>query len=333
MTSDGGTLATTPPYAGLTPDIILSAAEALDLQPTGGFQALNSYENRVYKVETESVPWAMKFYRPKRWSDAAILEEHRFTEELCDAEVPAVAPHRHHDTTLFVEQGFRFAAFPWRPGRTGGLETTAERAAFGRYLGRLHGIGQGRFKDRPTLDAASFVGPAIAALRDCPFLPADLRTPFLSTATRLHVAIEATFSAVAPTIFRIHGDCHPGNVLFNGEHFAIVDFDDCLNGPAIQDLWMLLPGDRAEQEEALRALISGYEVFRSFDPRELRLIEPLRALRLLHYNAWIARRWHDPAFPLIFPWFSEDRHFRELLSLLQNQEQRLRDPPIEIVPF
>lgn len=318
------------PYADLGPELILSAAEALGLQPTGGFQALNSYENRVYKIETDTAPWAMKFYRPGRWTDAAILEEHRFTEELCDAEIPAVAPYRHHNTTLFTEQGFRFAAFPWRPGRTGGLETADERASFGRYLGRLHSVGQGRFKDRPTLDVASFVTPAINTLRDCPFLPSDLQGPFLSTAERLYTAIRAAFSAVDPAIFRIHGDCHSGNVLFNGEHFAIVDFDDCLNGPAIQDLWMLLPGDQAEQEEALRALIGGYEMFRPFDRRELRLIEPLRALRLLHYNAWIARRWHDPAFPLIFPWFSEDRHFRELVSLLQSQEQRLQNPPIEI---
>lgn len=323
----------TPPYSDLTPDTILSAAESLNLQPTGGFQALNSYENRVYKIETEGAPWAMKFYRPDRWTDAAILEEHGFTEELCAAEIPAVAPLCHHNTTLFTEQGFRFAAFPWRPGRTGGLETVAERTAFGHYLGRLHGVGQGRFTNRPTLDAASLVVPAIAALRDCPFLPPDLRSPFLECATRLQAAIEAAFSEVEPAIFRIHGDCHAGNVLFNGEHFAIVDFDDCLNGPAIQDIWMLLPGDRAEQEEALGALISGYEIFRPFDRRELRLIEPLRALRLLHYNAWIARRWHDPAFPLIFPWFREDRHFRELLSLLQSQEQRLRDPPIEVTSF
>lgn len=326
-------LSPTRPYAYLGPEIILNAAEALDLRPTGGFQALNSYENRVYKIETDTKPWAIKFYRPGRWSDAAILEEHRFTEELCAAEIPAVAPHRHQDTTLFTEQAYRFAAFPWRPGRTGGLETAEERASFGRYLGRLHGVGWGRFQNRPTLDAASFVEPAIATLRDCPFLPADLRSPFLSTAERLHTAIKKAFSEVAPDIFRIHGDCHAGNVLFNGEHFAIVDFDDCLNGPAIQDLWMLLPGDRAEQEEALRALLSGYETFRSFDRRELRLIEPLRALRLLYYNAWIARRWHDPAFPRIFPWFSEDRHFRELVALLQRQEQRLDDPPIDVSSF
>ncbi|MHB8253054.1 MAG: serine/threonine protein kinase [Acidiferrobacter sp.] len=329
MPSDSPESLAARPYADLTPETILSAAEAVGLQPTGGFQALNSYENRVYKLETETSPWAIKFYRPGRWSDAAIREEHAFTQALVDDEIPAVAPYRYRDETLFYQGDYRFALFPWHPGRTGGLETVAERVAFGHYLGRLHLAGQGRFKERLTLDTASFVTPAIATLRDCPFLPGDLRGRFLAITERLRDAIAHAFATVDPAIFRLHGDCHPGNVLFDGEHFAIVDFDDCLNGPAIQDIWMLLPGDRSEQEEALAALIRGYEMFRSFNYNELRLIEPLRALRLLHYNAWIARRWHDPAFPRIFPWFSEDRHFRELVLLLESQEERLAAPPIQ----
>ena len=318
------------PFANLTPDVILDAVEQTGLRPTGAFQALNSFENRVYKIETDTGAFAAKFYRPARWSDAAIIEEHGFTQLLMDAEIPAVAPCAHAGHTLFHKDAHRFAVFPWRPGRTGMLETAEERTAIGRYLGRIHMTGHGRFHARPTLDMQTFVDPAIATLITCPFLPPDLHAPFQQVAGRLRDAIGARIAGVAPDILRIHGDCHAGNVLFDGTHFAIVDFDDSVNGPAIQDLWMLLPGDRAEQSEALRALLVGYEMFRPFDRRELALIEPLRALRLLHYNAWIARRWHDPAFPRAFPWFSEDRHFRELVQLLHVQEARLDAPPLAV---
>ena len=330
MTSDTKASAAATPYADLAPELILRAAEAVGLAPTGGFQALNSYENRVFKVETETTPWAIKFYRPNRWSDAAIGEEHRFLEELVAAEIPAVAPLARDGVTLFREGPYRFAVFPWRPGRAGCIETVSEQNALGRHLGRLHLAGTGRFRARPTPDVATFVDPAIATLADCPFLPPDMRPAFLATATRLREAVATAFEAVGAPILRLHGDCHAGNVLSNGSALTIVDFDDCLNGPAIQDLWMLLPGGPDEQEEALAALIQGYTLFRDFDPAELRLIEPLRTLRLLHYNAWIARRWDDPAFPRAFPWFSEDRHFRELMGLLGAQEARLDAPPIRL---
>lgn len=292
------------PYQGLTPAVILAAAESVGLQPTGALQALNSYENRVYRVDTEQQRWAIKFYRPGRWSDAAIDEEHRFTAELAAAEIPAVPPYRHDGQTLFTQGAFRFALFPWHAGRTGGLETRGERVAFGRYLGRLHMAGRGVFAHRPTLDIGGFVDPAITTLASCPFLPADLRASFAAVAARLRAAIDTAFRAVGAPLRRRHGDCHPGNVLFDGAHFSIVDFDDCLNGPAMQDLWMLLPGDRDEQQEALDAVAEGYEMFQEFPYRELPLVEPLRALRLLHYHAWVARRYHDPAFPRAFPWFS-----------------------------
>jgi len=320
-----------PPYADLAPETILRAAETLGLKPTGGFQALNSYENRVYKVETETVPWAVKFYRPGRWTDAGIREEHDFTQMLLDAEIPAIAPLRQDNETLFWVDSYRFAVFPWRAGRAGVIETAHERLTLGHYLGRLHMAGTGLFHARPTLDVASYMDPAIATLQASPFLPTDLRDPFLAITRRLRTAILAIFAEVHPHILRLHGDCHASNILFDGDaSYAIVDFDDCLNGPAIQDLWMLLPGDRAEQEEALAPLISGYEMFHTFRVEELRLIEPLRTMRLLHYNAWIARRWHDPAFPRAFPWFSEDRHFRELVALLSLQEDQLRAPPITL---
>ncbi len=318
------------PYADLTPDLILGAAETLDLAPTGGFQALASYENRVYKIETEGPPWAVKFYRPNRWSDAAIAEEHGFLKELVDAEIPAVAPLARAGQTLFHAGGYRFAVFPWRPGRAGCVETASDRRALGRHLGRLHLVGTGRFAKRPTLDTASFMDPAIATLADSPFMPPDVRPAFLATTARLRAAVAAVFADIGAPTLRLHGDCHAGNVLTDGTTLTLVDFDDCLNGPAIQDLWMLLPGDRAEQEEALGALIEGYGLFRDFDPAQLRLIEPLRTMRLLHFNAWIARRWEDPAFPRAFPWFAEDRHFRELLGLLASQEQRLAAPPIRL---
>ncbi len=316
------------PFADLTPDLILDSTEQAGLIATGTLQALNSFENRVYKVGTEEGAFAIKFYRPGRWTDAAIAEEHAFTQALVDAEIPAVAPRAYGGNTLFHRAGYRFALFPWRPGRTGMLETADERMAIGRYLGRLHMAGHGRFHQRLTLDVQTFVDPAITTLAESPFLPSDLLSPFRAIAGQLRDAIRARLQTAAPDILRLHGDCHAGNILFDGEQFAIVDFDDSLNGPAIQDLWMLLPGDRTEQEEALRALLVGYEMFQPFNRRELALIEPLRALRLLHYNAWIARRWHDPAFPRAFPWFAEDRHFRELVSLLQTQMERLDAPPL-----
>ncbi len=330
MTCDPIDPTNTPPYADLTPELILNAVEAAGLTPTGAFQALNSYENRVYKIETDTEPWAVKFYRPGRWSDAAIQEEHDFLQELMAAEIPAVPPLAHDGHTLLREGPYRFAIFPWRPGRAGCIETPPERRALGRHLGRLHLAGTGRFVARATLDAPSFVDPAIADLAACPFLPPQLRPAFLTISARLRDRIATTFEAVGAPILRLHGDCHAGNVLTDGETLTIVDFDDCLNGPAIQDLWMLLPGDPDEQEEALAALVQGYEMFRDFDPAELRLIEPLRTLRLLHYNAWIARRWHDPAFPRAFPWFSEERHFHELMALLAAQETRLHLPPIRL---
>ncbi len=330
MSHDPIHAAKTPPYADLTPELILSAAETAGLTPTGAFQALNSYENRVYKIETETVPWAVKFYRPDRWSDEAILEEHNFLQELVAAEIPAVPALAHDGQTLLHAGSFRFAIFPWRPGRAGCVETPPERRALGRHLGRLHLTGTGRFAARPTLDASSFVDPAIADLADCPFLPREIRPAFLALSARLRDRIAEAFGVVDAPILRLHGDCHAGNVLTNGETLTIVDFDDCLNGPAIQDLCMLLPGAPDEQEEALAALVQGYEMFREFDPAELRLIEPLRTLRLLHYNAWIARRWHDPAFPRAFPWFSEDRHFHELMGLLTAQELRIASPPIRL---
>ncbi len=318
----------TRPYADLTPETIIAAAAAVALAPTGGFQALNSYENRVYKVATETVPWAIKFYRPDRWSDAAIQEEHAFLQALAEAEIPAVPPLMYAGETLFRHQGYRFAVFPWRPGRAGAVETEAERLMLGRQLGRLHLVGHGRFAARPTFDVASFVDPAIATLAESPFLPPDLHAPFLTRARRLRAGLAEVFAAVGAATLRLHGDCHAGNVLTNGETLAIVDFDDCANGPAVQDLWMLLPGDESEQEEALSSLLAGYQTFCDFNVEELRLIEPLRTLRLLHFNAWIARRWDDPAFPRAFPWFPEDRHFRELLALLAAQEERLHAPPI-----
>ena len=328
MPKDRDTPSAATPYADLTPELILSAVEAVGLAPTGGFQALASYENRVYKVETEDTPWAVKFYRPNRWSDAAIADEHGFLQELVEAEIPAVAPLARDGQTLFHAGPYRLAVFPWRPGRAGCVETLTERHALGRHLGRLHLVGTGRFAARPTLDVASFVDPAIATLADCPFLPADVRPSFLAITARLRAMIAAAFADLDAPILRLHGDCHAGNVLTDGAALTLVDFDDCLNGPAIQDLWMLLPGDPNEQEEALAALLYGYELFREFDPAQLRLIEPLRTARLLHYNAWIARRWQDPAFPRTFPWFAEDRHFRELMGLLAAQEQRLDAPPI-----
>ena len=323
------------PYDDLTPDVVLDAVETYGRRCTGGLLALNSYENRVYRVDIEDqAPVVAKFYRPGRWSDATIREEHEFEYLLAEHEIPAVAPLANPEgDSLSTHAGFGFALFPWRGGRNIELNRREDREVFGRYLGRLHRLGAAHpFQHRLRLSVEAFGHGPVAYLLEHDFLPDDLRRPFRELAEELLAVVGAAFAGADRVCWlRLHGDCHLGNVLDAGEGPVFVDFDDCLMGPAIQDLWMLLSGEREEREIQLAELLAGYTQFADFNRTELRLIEPLRSLRLLYYDGWLARRWDDPAFPRSFPWFNTRHYWQQQLSTLREQASLLNQPPLNWV--
>jgi len=322
------------PYADLTPDLILDAIDQTGFPTSGSLLALNSYENRVYQVGMMDGSFLVaKFYRPGRWDDATIQEEHDFSLELAAEEIPVVAPLS-DDTgqTLRHYDGYRFALYPRHGGRAPELDDPEHLRWLGRTLGRIHAIGSSTlFQHRPTINIQIFGHDAVQFLLQREFIPAELVHNYqLAADTALQLA-ENAFEVVGPyRRLRLHGDCHPGNILWTeaGPHF--VDLDDCLNGPAMQDLWMLLSGNQNDMVRQLKFLLEGYNTFFDFDPLELHLLEALRALRLLHYSAWLARRWHDPAFPLAFPWFNTPRYWEEQLYTLREQAERLQSPPLAL---
>jgi Ser/Thr protein kinase RdoA (MazF antagonist) len=321
------------PYDRLTPDLIIAAVESLGRISDGRILALNSYENRVYQVGIEeSQPIVVKFYRPERWTDEAILEEHQFALELAAEEIPVVPPIVHEGQTLFRHEGFRFAAFERRGGRWPELGTQTEREWMGRFLGRIHAVGRRqRFRHRGRLDVEQLGETARRYLLDEGWIPAHLEQAYASITEHLLQLIRDAFEAAAGFAeLRLHGDCHRGNVLWTdaGPHF--VDLDDCIMGPAVQDLWMLLSGNRSEMSEQLAQLLEGYGQFMDFDPRELILIESLRTLRMIHYSAWLARRWSDPAFPAAFPWVTEPRYWENQILALREQISAIEEGPLPL---
>lgn len=322
------------PYANLTPALILDAVDACGFQASGALLALNSYENRVYQVGLEDGTFLVaKIYRPGRWSDEAILEEHAFAHELADLEIPVIAPlHLPGDQTLLHHGGYRLALYPRRGGRPPELDDPEHLRWMGRMLGRIHACGSQRlFRHRPRLSIELLGNGPYAYLMEHDFIPAELAHNYRQAAETLLAAITAIWAEVGEWIdpLRLHGDCHPGNILWTeqGPHF--VDLDDCMIGPAVQDLWMLLSGEREEMTRQLARLLEGYSQFYDFNALELRLIEALRGLRLIHYSGWLARRWHDPAFPMHFPWFNTPRYWEEQLNILREQVERLEQPPLE----
>ncbi|WP_447594665.1 serine/threonine protein kinase [Aquipseudomonas campi] len=320
------------PFATLTPDLVLDAVESLGYLSDARVLALNSYENRVYQVGIEDeTPLIAKFYRPARWSDAAIREEHSFSAELAECDVPVVAPLVRDGETLFEHAGFRFALFPRRGGRAPEPGNLDQLYRLGQLLGRLHAVGASRpFEHREALAVPNFGHASLATLLDGNFIPRSLLPAYESVARDLLKRLDALFASVRYTPIRLHGDCHPGNLLHRDDAFHVVDLDDCRMGPAVQDLWMMLAGERHERLSQLAELVDGYQEFHDFASRELPLIEGLRALRLMHYSAWLARRWDDPAFPMSFPWFGTERYWGEQILMLREQLAALDEEPLKL---
>lgn len=321
------------PYAELSPETVLDSLEVLDYRCDGRVLALNSYENRVYQIGIEDgEPVIAKFYRPGRWSDAAIAEEHAFAAELAAQEIPVVAPLAPHGATLHFHRGFRYAVFPRRGGRWPELGRADEREWVGRFLGRIHAVGRSApFRERTRLSVEDLGRRARDFVLEGEWLPDYLQDKYADLTDELLAEVDAqALGWRGARLGRILGDCHRGNILWTdlGPHF--VDLDDCVTGPAIQDLWMLLAGTRQEMRTQLTDLLKGYEQFLPFDRSELALIEPLRALRMIHYSAWLARRWYDPAFPKAFPWFAEPRYWEEHYRALEEQLAAVRAAPLEL---
>jgi Ser/Thr protein kinase RdoA (MazF antagonist) len=325
------------PYSRLTPDTVLNALDGIGLACDGRLLALNSYENRVYQVGLEDGGAVVaKFYRPRRWSDAQILEEHAFALELAQSEIPVVAPLALNEATLHHAEGFAFAAFPKRGGRSPELEDANVLEWLGRFIGRIHAVGAVRdYVHRPRLDIASFGEEPRAFLSTSGLIPADLLPAWKQASDLALEGVRHAFDRAGKVkMIRTHGDCHASNVLWTpdtgnspgGPHF--VDLDDSRMAPAVQDLWMLISGDRHDMGKQLGHILAGYEDFSEFDDRELVLVEALRTLRLLHYSAWLARRWDDPAFPIAFPWFNTARYWQDRILELREQIAALQEPAI-----
>ena len=322
------------PYSALTPDYVLDALESAGWRGDGHVLALNSYENRVYQVGIEDGPPVVaKFYRPGRWSDAAILEEHAFVAELAEREIPVVAPLPFEDgQTLRTFGAFRFAVYPRQRGRAPEFQGRETLEWMGRFIARIHAVGALQaFRARPTLNVVSFGDEPREFLLAQGCIPPDLLDAWQSVAAQALAGVRRCYERAGDVrMLRLHGDCHLGNVLWSedGPHF--VDFDDSRMGPAVQDLWMLLSGERPEMERQLNDVLSGYEDFHDFDPRELYLLEALRTLRLIHYSAWLARRWDDPAFPAAFPWFNTPHYWQNRIIELREQIALMDEAPLAV---
>jgi Ser/Thr protein kinase RdoA (MazF antagonist) len=342
------------PFQILTPDLVMDALDSVGLEGNGQLMALSSYENRVYQAQLEDGSAVVtKFYRPQRWTDEQILEEHAFSAELMAAEIPVVGPMALGGKTLHHFGDFAFSVSPRRGGRPPELDSPEVLEWIGRFLARIHTVGAAKpFASRPALDLASFGIASRDWLLDKEQIPLDVQSAW-AKASQDAIDLIATHACLTGAggqktskysdelplkMLRLHGDCHPGNILWTptdapatagpGPHF--VDLDDARTGPAVQDFWMLLSGDRQQRSHQLACLVDGYEQFREFDRRELTLIEPLRTLRLIHYSAWLARRWDDPTFPINFPWFGSSDYWKGQVQMLEEQMEAMQEPPLVV---
>lgn len=319
-------------FDALTPDFMWYALESIGIRAESGFLALNSYENRVYQFsDEERQRYVVKFYRPERWSQAQIQEEHDFTLELIESELPVAPPVRINGATLHHYQGYLFALFASVGGRQFEVDNFDQLEGVGRFLGRIHKVGEKQtFQHRPTIGLEEYVYQPRTLLQQSAFIPSHLENAFFSDLDLLIQSLENHWNESSHLI-RLHGDCHPGNILWrDGPMF--VDLDDSRNGPAVQDLWMLLSGERHEKLAQLDTILEAYQEFCDFDVNQLKLIEPLRGLRMVHYMAWLAKRWHDPAFPIAFPWFNDPKYWESQVLGFKEQISALNEPPLSLMP-
>ena len=323
----------THPFEGLTPDCVVDCVEAIGLRSDLRLLALNSYENRVYQVGLEEAePVIVKFYRPGRWTREQILEEHAFAQELVGSGLSVVAPMEINGATLQEAQGFLIAAFLRRGGHAPELDNFDHLLGLGRTLGRMHGVGgSADFAERIDYTLERWLIEPLNYL-STEWVPNELLPAWDSLGKDLvDRAAQLMTDYVPREGIRLHGDCHVGNILWRDDTPHFVDLDDCVTGPAIQDLWMFLSGDRAQRELQLAELIAGYEEFNDFDPREIKWIEALRTARMVYYSAWLARRWDDPAFPAAFPWFEQERYWADQILALREQLALLEEEPLRLL--
>lgn len=322
-----------PDYANLTPDCMISAVESLGVYSDGRFLALNSYENRVYQIGIEDAePLIAKFYRPNRWTDEQILEEHAFCFELVEEDLPVVPPTIFNGQSLHRHEGYRFSVFERRGGRAADMDDFDNLLQLGRFLGRIHAVGAAKsYQHRPAIDLQTY-GTDSAEFLLQGVIPKSLYESYQTLSEALLKLIQQRMDeAGSVASIRSHGDCHAGNLLWRDGLPNFVDFDDSRMAPAVQDLWMLLSGSREEQQLQLAEVIEEYDQFNNFDSRQLNLIEPLRTLRIMHYAAWLARRWTDPAFPQAFPWFNTERYWGQHILELKEQLSALQEPPLRLL--
>ncbi|GAC21611.1 serine/threonine protein kinase [Paraglaciecola arctica] len=316
-------------FSGLTPDLILDAIESQDIRVESGLLALNSYENRVYQfIAEDKKRYVAKFYRPQRWSQAQIQEEHDFSIELASHEIPVVAPLVYNKQSLHLYNDYCFALFPSVGGRQFEVDNLNQVEWMGRFIGRIHAVAKSAdFAYRPTISVDEYLVKPLQELQNSPLIPSGLQQAFF---TILQQVVDLALSLYQSTNnIRLHGDCHPGNILWrDGPTF--VDLDDCRSGPAIQDLWMMLSGDRQQQFIQMDTLVEAYEEFCEFDNTQLAIIEPLRAMRMVHYMAWLTKRWQDPAFPQAFPWFADGKYWEQQILGLKEQYSALQEPPLAL---
>ncbi|XPF92833.1 serine/threonine protein kinase [Colwellia sp. RE-S-Sl-9] len=320
-------------FTSLSPDLILDGLESVGFKVDSGLLALNSYENRVYQFHDENlVKYVTKFYRPERWTENQIREELNFALELDNQELPLVPPLCVNGETLFNYQGYYFTVSPCRGGRTFEVDNLEQLEWMGRFIARIHGVSSTKnFELRPALSVDDMLFDASKIIQASGFVPKSLNLPFFTILEQVNEVAAAQYKPKKQ--IRLHGDCHAGNIFWTdkGPHF--VDLDDCKTGPAIQDLWMMLSGDRNEQLLQLDTLLAGYEEFFTFDTSELVLIESLRTMRVVNYMAWLCKRWKDPAFPRNFPWFDSEKYWEQQILMLKEQMSALQQPPLSLIPM
>ena len=318
-------------FSGLGPDLILDAIESLGIRVESGLLALNSYENRVYQfIAEDKKRYVVKFYRPQRWTASQIEEEHNFSQELAEHEIPVVAPLVIDGRALHQYQDYYFAVFPSVGGRQFEVDNLEQLEWMGRFIGRIHAVAlRCNFTTRPTISIEEYLIEPMDQLKNSELIPDYLHTSFFAILQPVVELTRKLYKVPKTSNIRLHGDCHPGNILWrDGPTF--VDLDDCRNGPAMQDLWMMLSGDRQQQLIQLDTLVAAYEEFAEFDKSQLCLIEPLRAMRMVHYMAWLNKRWQDPAFPQAFPWFADGKYWEQQILALKEQLSALQEPSLRM---